>query len=179
MGPEHFPSREVERAHYAHHENDPNDLRYRQFLSKLSTPLLAQLPEGARGLDFGCGGGSALAAVFEEAGHPMALYDPTFAPDTSVLRQRYDFITCTEVVEHLHNPAGTFEQLDSLLCPGGRLGLMTRFQTDDAAFPTWHYRRDPTHVVFYRTETLYWIADALGWSCEIPQPHVAIMCKTL
>ena len=177
MDPEHHPSRQAEHAHYAHHENDPTDPRYRRFLSKLSNPLLARLPVGAVGLDFGCGGGSALAAVFEEAGHAMALYDPAFAADTSVLQRTYDVITCTEVIEHLHDPAAIFAQLDRLLRPGGWLGLMTRFQDDDAGFPTWYYRRDPTHVVFYREETLRWIAEAMGWSCEIPEPHVAVMRK--
>ncbi|MCR9175395.1 MAG: class I SAM-dependent methyltransferase [Alphaproteobacteria bacterium] len=177
MNPEHHPSRAAEHAHYAHHRNDPYDPGYRRFLAKLSVPMLARLPAGVEGLDFGCGAGSALAAVFEEAGHPMALYDPAFAADVSVLQRTYDVITCTEVIEHLHEPAAIFEQLDHLLRPGGWLGLMTRFQDDDSRFPTWHYRRDPTHVVFYRPETLYWIADAFGWSCEIPEPHVALMQK--
>ena len=81
------------------------------------------------------------------------------------------------MIEHLHGPAAIFEQLDRLLRPGGWLGLMTRFQDDDASFPTWYYRRDPTHVVFYREETLRWIAETMGWSCEIPELHVALMRK--
>ena len=37
-----------------------------------------------------------------------------------------------------------------LVRPGGWLAVMTCFQTDDARFAGWHYRKDPTHVVFYR-----------------------------
>lgn len=54
---------------------------------------------------------------------------------------------------------------------------MTCFQTDDEAFATWHYRRDPTHVTFYRESTLHRIADRHGWTCEIPQKDVALMRK--
>ncbi|MEI4850515.1 class I SAM-dependent methyltransferase, partial [Klebsiella pneumoniae] len=85
------------------------------------------LGPGARGLDFGCGPGPALATMLREAGMDMALFDPFFYPQASVLERQYDFITCTEVVEHLHRPAEVFRQLDRLLAPGGWLGVMTCF----------------------------------------------------
>ena len=40
---------------------------------------------------------------------------------------------------------------------------MTCFQNADDRFATWHYRRDPTHVVFYREETFAWLAAHFGW----------------
>ena len=43
--------------------------------------------------------------MFEEMGHTVALYDYFYANDPFVLHHLYDFITATEVVEHLHNPA--------------------------------------------------------------------------
>ena len=109
----------------------------------------------------------------------MALYDPFFQPDRAVLSRTYDFVTCTEVVEHFYNPADRFYELDSLLRPGGWLGVMTCFQTDDARFANWHYRRDPTHVIFYREATFWAIAAARGWHCEIPVKDVALMQKPL
>jgi hypothetical protein len=54
---------------------------------------------------------------------------------------------------------------------------MTCFQTDDARFGSWHYRRDPTHVIFYREETMRHLADLFGWTCEIPEKDVALMRK--
>ena len=168
---------EEEKNIYELHDNDPADAGYRRFLSKLTEPLMAQLPEGARGLDFGCGPGPALARMFTEAGFDMALYDPFFHPDPTALRARYDFITCTEVVEHLHQPAEVFDQLDGLLKPGGWLGIMTCFQTDDARFDNWHYRRDPTHVVFYREATFEWLASHYGWRLEIPRKDVVLLQK--
>lgn len=170
-----LPSRDVEYAHYLHHENHPDDPGYRRFLSKLAVPLLARLPSASRGLDYGCGPGPALAAMLREAGHEMALYDPFFHPDPQALEQSYDFVTCTETAEHFHRPAEEFGRLMALVRPGGWVAIMTCFQTDDARFRDWHYRKDPTHVVFYREETLRHLAAARGWLCEVPVKNVALM----
>lgn len=177
LQPDQRPSAEAELAEYRRHHNDEQDPGYRQHLAQLGTPLLQRLPPARTGLDYGCGPGPALAGMLREAGHTVALYDPFFQPDAGVLTQHYDFITCTEVAEHFHHPADEFRRLNRLLRPGGRLGLMTRFQTDDTRFAQWHYRRDPTHVVFYREATLRWLADHHGWTCEIPAPNVALMRK--
>ena len=39
--------------------------------------------------------------MLEESGHRVALYDVFYVPDTLALAASYDFITATEVVEHL------------------------------------------------------------------------------
>ncbi|MFC6488032.1 class I SAM-dependent methyltransferase [Nitratireductor sp. GCM10026969] len=174
-----LPSREEEQAHYRHHENDPDDPRYRRFLSKLCDPLAARLKPASLGLDYGCGPGPALAAMLRERGHEMRLYDPFFAPDPSALAVTYDFIVCSEVAEHFHEPAVEFERLDRLLKPGGWLGLMTCFRTEDARFANWHYRRDPTHVVFYKEETIHHLARRFGWQCVIPVKDVALLRKAV
>lgn len=162
-------------THYTHHRNDAGDPAYRRFLSRVATPLKAVLAPGSRGLDYGCGPGPALAAMLEEAGHTMALYDPIFQPNQSVFETTYDFITCTEVAEHFHRPAEEFARLGRLLNPGGWLAVMTCFQTDDTRFATWHYRRDPTHVVFYSEVTLRHVAGLHGWSCTVPARDVVLM----
>ncbi|MFN3722215.1 MAG: class I SAM-dependent methyltransferase [Paracoccaceae bacterium] len=168
-----------EKAHYDHHENDPDDPRYRAFLNRLCAPLLARLPPASRGLDYGCGPGPALAAMLREAGHDVAIYDPFYAPDPAPLAGVYDFVTCTEVAEHFFHPAAEFARMMAMLRPGGWLAVMTCFQTDDARFAAWHYRKDPTHVVFYRAETLAHIARAHGWACTIPAKDVAILQRPL
>jgi len=175
LDPAQRPGREAERTCYTDHRNEPDDPRYRRFLSKLAGPLMARLAPGSAGLDFGCGPGPALAAMLREAGHSVALYDPVFAPDPAPLAARYDFVTCTEVAEHFHDPAGEFDRMGGLLRPGGWLAVMTCFQTEDARFAGWHYRMDPTHVVFYRAETLAHVAAARGWSCTVPVKDVALM----
>ncbi len=175
LDPRQYPSPDAEYAHYLHHENHPDDPGYRRFLSRLTVPLLARLPQASRGLDYGCGPGPALAAMLREAGHEVALYDPFFHPDRKPLKQVYDFVTSTETAEHFHRPAEEFERLMALVRPGGWLAIMTCFQTDDARFRDWHYRKDPTHVVFYREETLRHLAAARGWHCEAPCKDVALM----
>jgi SAM-dependent methyltransferase len=172
------PDPAAERAHYLTHDNRVDDPAYRAFLARLATPLLDRLaPAPLDGLDYGCGPGPALAHMLREAGHRIAVYDPFFADDPAVLRGTYDFITCTETAEHFHDPAAEFDRFDRLLQPGGWLGVMTCFQTDDAAFRDWHYRRDPTHVVFYKRETLEVLAEARNWSFECPVKDVAVMRK--
>ncbi|MBK1886822.1 class I SAM-dependent methyltransferase [Marinobacter sp. DY40_1A1] len=170
---------EEERAVYNLHNNDPDDTGYRSFLEKLALPMLACIQPGACGLDFGCGPGPALAKMMREAGMGVELYDPFFYPAESALSRQYDFITCTEVVEHLHYPAKVFSQLNGLLKPGGWLGIMTCFQTSDDQFDRWHYRRDPTHVVFYREATLNVIAQRMGWAMTVPCKDVVLFYKPL
>lgn len=177
LDPDAHPGPEAERAVYDLHQNDPADPGYRRFLAQLAEPLLKKLPPDSRGLDFGCGPGPALAAMMIEAGHRVALYDPLYVPDAGVLEGHYDFVTCTEVAEHFHDPAREFERLDALLRPGGWLGIMTRFQTEDDRFADWHYRRDPTHVVFYRTETMEWLGQRYGWEIETWPPGIVVARK--
>jgi SAM-dependent methyltransferase len=169
---------EEEHECYRMHRNDPADEGYRRFLAKLTTPLLQRLPSGATGLDYGCGQGPALACMLREAGHQVRLFDPLFFPDPEPLENIYDFITCTETIEHFHRPGEEFARFDRMLRPGGWLALMTCFQTDDRRFARWHYRRDRTHVVFYREATLRHLARRFGWVCEIPVKDVALMQKS-
>ncbi|MFN2308880.1 MAG: methyltransferase domain-containing protein [Gammaproteobacteria bacterium] len=171
------PGPDAELAQYRLHRNLPGDAGYRQFLGRLATPLLDRLPPAQHGLDYGCGPGPALAAMLREAGHTLALYDPFFFADPAVLTRCYDFITCTEAAEHFHHPAREFARLDGLLAPGGLLAVMTSFLDDDARFENWHYRRDPTHVVFYRAATFRHLARHYGWACEIPGPNLAMLRK--
>ncbi|MCA1798283.1 MAG: class I SAM-dependent methyltransferase [Xanthomonadaceae bacterium] len=166
---------DAERAHYLTHENEVDDPRYRAFLAQLAAPLLERLPAGAEGLDYGAGPGPALAAMLAEAGHPTAIYDPYFAPARAALDRDYDFITCTEVVEHLHDPRSDFDLLARLLRPNGWLGLMTELRPELAAFPDWYYHRDPTHVCFYSEQTIHWIAARYLWSVEFVSRRVILL----
>ncbi|HUW73527.1 MAG TPA: class I SAM-dependent methyltransferase [Methyloceanibacter sp.] len=177
VDPAHRLGRDAEHAVYLLHDNDPADAGYRRFLSKLADPLLAKLQRGSLVLDYGCGPGPALAPMLGEAGHELRVYDPFFCPDTRALTRSYDAITCTEVVEHFYHPAEEFDRLDAMLRPGGWLAVMTCFQTEDARFAGWHYRKDETHVVFYRVATFRMIAAQRGWQCEVPCKDVVLMRK--
>ncbi len=155
----------AEKALYDLHENHANDGGYRRFLSRLSIPLLARLPAHAHGLDFGCGPGPLLAEMLREQGHRVEIYDPFYADHPQLLQQRYDFVSCTEVVEHFRQPRTAFESLFALLKPNGLLGIMTKLVIDAQAFSRWHYKNDPTHVCFFSETTLHWLAG--NYRCQI------------
>lgn len=177
LDPRHRPTPAAEKAEYDRHQNAIDDPRYREFLKPAAEALSEHLQPGSDILDYGCGPGPALAAMLSEQGHQVSLFDPFYRPESSVLQRDYDAITCTEVVEHFHDPASEFQRLHALLRPGGWLVVMTRFQTEDSRFAGWHYRRDPTHVVFYRPETLEQIGRRLGWAVECRPPQLALMRK--
>jgi len=165
------------RERYLTHDNDPDNPDYRRFLSRLWDELRPRLPQGARGLDYGAGPGPALAAMIEEDGFSAALYDPLFHPDESFLNHTYDFITCTETVEHFVTPRADFLQLRRLLAPGGWIGIMTDILEDRDGFPDWYYHRDPTHVAFYTRRTFGWIGEWLDLELEHPRPRVVLLHK--
>jgi len=177
MHPDDRPTPAEERARYDTHENDPADVRYRAFLSRLATPLMERLSPGAVGLDYGSGPGPTLSVMLTEAGFPTSDYDPFFAPDTGVLQRTYDFITCTETAEHFFRPAREFQTFDRLLRAGGWLGVMTEGPAPDVALADWHYARDPTHVCFYSRRTMEWIGGEHGWTPEFPHRNVTLFHK--
>ncbi len=166
-----------EKAEYDKHQNEIEDPGYRRFLSRLSDPLLQLLPEASKGLDFGCGPGPALATMLQECGHEMALYDLYYHPDDRALKQQYDFITATEVVEHLRRPLPVLQQLWSLLNSGGVLGLMTKRVKNRDAFKGWHYKNDPTHIVFFHEQSFHWLANHLGGKLIFPADDVVLLSK--
>ena len=166
-----------EEKRYLEHNNEINDKEYRSFLSRLSEPLKEKISLGSHGLDFGCGTGPALADMLTEDGFKVALYDPFFYPDESLLSKKYDFITCTETAEHFYDPFKEFNTLNDLLKPGGWLGVMTSFLTSDEMFENWYYRRDPTHVTFYCEKTFQVIASQRHWKCEIKSKDVVLLQK--
>ena len=163
--PQHFLAANEEKAQYDLHKNSPEDDRYRQFLSRLFLPMQKRLGPKSHGLDFGSGPGPTLSVMFEEVGHSMATYDYFYAKDTSVFESFYDFITATEVVEHLHHPRQELDRLWAILKPEGRLGIMTKLVRDREAFAEWHYKNDPTHVCFYSRSTFKWLAAE--WHAEL------------
>ena len=155
----------AERAEYDLHQNSSEDRGYRQFLSRLVLPLQARLQVADKGLDFGCGPGPTLNVMMAEAGWSMDLYDPFYCDNKIVFDRRYDFITATEVIEHIYQPRACLDQLWAMLNAGGTLALMTKLVTDKQAFMNWHYKNDPTHVCFYSQQTCIFLANR--WQAEV------------
>ena len=172
------PSPAAEKRRYLEHRNGATDPGYIKFLRALADPVCAVVPVGARGLDFGCGPAPVLAELLTAGGRPTVGYDPLFQPDVSRLKQRYDFVTCSEVVEHAHDPAATFARIGSLVRAGGTIGIMTQLYDDVPSFGDWWYRRDFTHVCFYHTDTMRWVAAHYRWTMAVPAPNVVLFTTT-
>jgi len=166
-----------EKKRYDFHRNSPDDPDYRRFLDRLFIPLQQRLAPGSSGLDFGSGPGPTLSRMFEEAGHTMAIFDHFYEHVPAVLEQRYDFITATEVVEHLHDPGRELERLWSCLKDGGWMGIMTAHAVPQEAFPQWHYKSDLTHVSFFSLQTFAWLAGRLGAELTIADADVVFFRK--
>lgn len=174
---EQFISAEAEKAEYDRHENSPEDQGYRKFLSRVFLPMQQVLEPQSQGLDFGSGPGPTLSLMFEEAGHTMAIYDHFYAPNLQTLERKYDFITATEVVEHLHDPATVLDQLWSCLLSGGWMGIMTKLVLDANRFAGWHYKNDLTHVCFFSKKTFEWWAHRSGAQLEFVGTDVILLGK--
>ena len=153
-----------EKQRYNLHNNNPSDNRYREFLSQVSKPLLERLPSKSKGLDFGCGPGPTLSVMLEEKAHKVDLFDKFFAKNNEVFDRKYDFITATEVLEHLSAPAFELNRLHNMLKKGGVMAIMTEMLTHSISFADWHYKNDPSHIGFFNRGCLEliskkWLAD--------------------
>ena len=174
---EQLPSIEVEKIKYDLHQNSPQDSGYRAFLSKLFTPMQKFIEPKSYGLDFGSGPGPTLSIMFEESGYKMDIYDIFYAPNQEVFKNRYDFITTTEVVEHLHKPREELIRLANMLNSGGALGIMTAFRPAKEQFASWYYKNDLTHVRFFTPKTFEYLAKILDMRIVYLSEGVVIFQK--
>jgi hypothetical protein len=171
-------SLEDEKKEYDLHENSFDDQGYVGFLNRLAEPLLEKLQgDGKKGLDFGCGPTPVLAHMLAEQGHQLSLYDKFYATDKQVLSQEYDFVTCTEAIEHFHTPATEWRILLELLKPNGILAIMTKLVIDKERFADWHYKNDPTHVSFFSRDSFEFLASRDNLSCQFIGSDVIILQK--
>ncbi len=171
-----FISKEDEKKKYDFHQNSLENIGYVKFLNRLLMPLQRHLKLEAKGLDFGSGPGPTLCTIMRNNGYHMDIYDYFYAPNNEVFQKKYDFITSTEVIEHLHYPLDELKRLWDCLLPEGILGLMTAFRVED--FETWYYKRDLTHICFYSYDTFVWIAKYFNAKLIVPQDGVVLLKKT-
>lgn len=144
---------------YSTHNNSNADQGYLNFLEKLVHPLKSFLPRKFSALDFGCGPGPTLSGLLEDLGGQVENYDPLFFPDAHLLiPESYDVVTCSEVVEHFKTPSSDWEMMIDLVKDEGILAVMTLLYSKEIDYKKWWYRNDPTHIVFYQSETIDYIA---------------------
>lgn len=165
MHPKNYVNSAKEQRRYETHNNDIHDKRYQKFVSPITKAVEKNFIPQARGLDFGCGTGPVATHLLNQKGfEDIALYDPYFYNQPKVLKEKYDFIMCCEVMEHFHQPREEFTKLRQMLNPGGQLLCKTYLflnhqkQTD---FDKWHYKDDQTHVFFYGEKSLAYIKNQM------------------
>ena len=91
--------------------------------------------------------------------------------------KNYKFITCSEVVEHFFKPYEEFDKINNLLDNNSWFGVMTTFLPKNNLFENWYYRRDPTHVVFYKKKTFQYIGFQRNWQVFFPSENIALFHK--
>ena len=173
-------SRDDEVKRYLEHNNNLENEGYVQmFQEKIS---ILQAYEIKSALDYGCGYEPVLKTLMERQGIKADGYDPNFFPDTR-LDKRYDLVISTETFEHFRNPAQEIPRIAELVVPGGVLAIMTRFypignkELLPDLFADWFYKRDPTHIIFYCTETFQWLADHIGFKLIFNNEYDFVVLK--
>ena len=117
----------------------------------------SQVSNFERVLDFGCGnarltGANVVTVDFQEKLGPDVVHDLTkfpypFEDDT------FDFIHCSQIVEHLPDTTRTMSELLRIAKPGCKVYLgVPHFSAAIA-------HNDPTHVSFFSTKTIRYFTD--------------------
>ena len=173
--PKDFLSPEEEQAHYRKHNNDPEDIRYQNFVRPVVDAVLADFKPQHSGLDFGSGTGSPILKLLRDNSYDIREYDLYFHNDAELLQKTYDYIACSETAEHFKEPYKEFEQLRNLLKPGGKLYIMTDRFDENRDFGSWYYKTDPTHVFLYHVKAFKWIQQEFGFKSLEINNRVAVL----
>ena len=153
------------RQRYSQHNNNYEDIGYRNFLLELAKPCFNFLEKfnldkkDISCLDYGCGPTTAMQTIFEKNGFNMDSFDPIF--HKNILKQ-YGLITCNEVIEHFEEPLKEFKKIIKLLKPNGTLAIGTFIWNEKIDIKNWNYMNDITHKSFYHIETLQYLAKNLN-----------------
>ncbi len=176
LAPESRLGEVAEKARYNEHNNDVNDPGYQRSVSLVVDHVLENFPATSQGLDYGCGTGPVISFMLKRHGYTLDRFDPYFCPDRSVFLNTYDFIVLCEVIEHFHHPDEEFHRLRRMLKGGGQLICKTNLLADATDFDKWYYKDDPTHVFFYREDTIDFIRTRFGFkSSEIRDRLIVFM----
>lgn len=189
--PEYFLPPEAQKERYLLHNNSLSDEGYRSFLKDFADTALLQIGKLSDGpprtvFDYGCGNGALgeLLKLYISKGllpenTEIRGRDPFFAPDTPFFRGGADAVLCLEVAEHFENPdegfaglarackKGGYAAVQTLFAPegGSEAGADTRSNAEaaEAAFRSWWYKEDATHVSFYTLKALKACAFRAGF----------------
>lgn len=156
-------SPDEEKERYQSHQNSSEDEGYKTYLNKMVDLITPELKPGLIGLDFGCGRTTLLASLFHHQGLKVDSFDLYFLPNQDIWQKKYDFIILSEVIEHLHYPLEEMKKLRTLLQPGGKIFIKTKFYPLSLElFENWFYKRDKTHIQFFNPHSMNVLAQAIS-----------------
>ncbi|MCG8403653.1 MAG: class I SAM-dependent methyltransferase [Phycisphaerales bacterium] len=150
-----------QRARYAQHKNTIENDGYVALLQKPVELLREFRPDARRVLDYGSGPNPVLVELLHRAGYDAVGYDPLFAPGVD-LSEPFDAVISVETFEHFARPREELQRIIRLMQPEACLAVMTMFHSGPDTIRDWWYARDASHVSFYSTQTLKWIAEGFG-----------------
>ncbi len=161
-----YVSTERELQQYENHNNSFESPGYVQmFQDFMDVTIAPYRHEIKTALEFGSGPGPVLAELLKREGFEVDLYDKYFSPEKVYKNKQYDLITSTEVIEHIDNTLELFSFFKTHLKSGGYLALMTQFHDNtQEGFLKWWYRKDPTHITFYRPHTFKVLAEKFDFT---------------
>ena len=166
-----------EKNHYEQHNNDVNDVGYKNFTAPVTNTILEYCSTEMLGLDYGCGKGPVISKQLIEKGYKIDLFDPYFYPNTAYLNKQYDFIFSCEVFEHFYNPFEEIKKLHRILKQDGLLIIKTHLYNNQTDFKNWYYRKDLTHVFIYTFRTFEYIAERFGFDIVTLEEKLVILKK--
>ncbi len=160
---ENFYNFEQQKERYDLHTNHEEAKGYRAYFQRFIDFIDIDTDREKRALDFGCGASVLLSKMLSSNGIECDVYDPIYHPNEEFKERSYDLILSVEVFEHLHDPKSIFQMLVEHLNRDGYLAIQTAFYLNDRdKFLQWHYRLDPTHVIFFSPKTFEILADQFG-----------------
>ncbi len=174
---EFFLSKSEEKKRYDLHENSIEDVGYVTFLSEISLAITSRITPPSYGLDFGSGPTPVLAEILRQKDFDIKIYDLFYSQNKDVLNASYDFVCLSEVAEHFYKPALEFKNLIKLLNPKGYLFITTACTDTIINFENWYYQKDETHVCFYASESMQYIANKHSLSLEKASEKLFIFQK--
>jgi len=151
-------SRFIYNADYGVVDPEYDGTRSRQLAEPLAD-LLAGCGE-ARLLDYGSGAGHLAAEMKARGFHHVSEYDPFSAPQKP--EDKFDIITCIEVIEHSVDPLATVQEIKRLMADDGGIVFTQSLQPpniDELRANWWYVGPRNGHVSIFATDSLGEIAD--------------------
>jgi len=156
-----------EKERYDAHENTIHNDGYINFVKPITNFILENYLPKNKGLDFGSGPSSVIAAEVFKQNYKMDSYDLYYHNNSELLNNKYDYISACEVIEHFKEPYKEFTQLFSMLTANGCLVCKTDIYNSSIDFKSWYYKNDPTHITIFQKESFEWIAKEFSISLTI------------